>query len=80
MEADVVTLIPEFRFRCDRCRAEDVLPMGNGAARYDPPSGWATMRLTADVSTPAGHLCPECNIALNKFMEAPDVRPEGSGT
>jgi hypothetical protein len=54
--------------------------MGNGAARYDPPSGWATMRLTADVSTPAGHLCPECNIALNKFMEVPDVRPEGSGT
>jgi rubredoxin len=69
---------PEMRFRCDRCGTEDILPMSSGpaAARYDPPSGWVTMRLTADVSVPAGHLCPECNILLTKFMEA--ANPGGS--
>lgn len=77
-----MTMQPQMRFLCDRCKTEDVLPMSSGPAsgRYDPPVGWVTLRLTADVSIPAGHLCLDCNTALTKFMEATDGRREGSGT
>ena len=78
-----MTVVPENRFRCNRCGDEALLPIQNTAMpRPVPPEGWAV--LTINKLDTQLHLCPPCAFGLSAYMDGASIssnvgEPYGSG-
>ena len=66
-----MSVYPENRFVCDRCRTSVNMPMASAPpthARAAGPDGWMTLSLGADPSSPPSHFCPECTGRFKEFV------------
>ena len=70
-----MTMHPEHRFNCDRCKTEVILPMTNTPinSRFVPPGGWTTLRINEDPSRPLTHLCPDCTTEFLKLIMIEEI-------
>lgn len=62
---------PLIRYHCDRCSKTDEMDADNRPPqeRIAGPQGWTLLRIGTDATTPPSHLCPNCTMLFNAFMQ-----------
>lgn len=61
---------PEYRYVCDRCGTEEIVPLQNTPAgsRAAGPSGWQAIVVGTEPSLAPKHLCGICVSQFDYFM------------
>lgn len=72
MGGATLTVAPEVRFRCDRCRTDEVVPLSSTpiTTRFNAPGQWLTLKVNDEELL--RHLCPSCAELFNDLFKPPE--------